>query len=84
MNMFDDFDLYENCEEYYNDAEEYEREMSYEPTDEDEIVVCFTCANEISNRIHLACFNSNMSNKEIKEILEDNFDTKIYIVGIAF
>lgn len=37
--MFDDFDLYESCEEYYDDAEEFEREMNYEPL-EDENELC--------------------------------------------
>lgn len=78
--MFDDFDLYESCEEYYDDAEEFEREMNYEPVNE--IVVYFTCANEISNRTHSVCFHPNVSDKEIKEILESDFGTEIYIVGI--
>ena len=41
--MFDDFDLYESCEEYYDDAEEFEREMNYEPLeDENELWASFS------------------------------------------
>ena len=56
-----------------DNTEEFER---------DKIVVYFTCANEISGRIHQVCFNPNVSDKEIKEILEDNFGTEINIIGI--
>lgn len=33
MNEFDDFDLFETCEEYYDDAYEWESWMAEEPAE---------------------------------------------------
>lgn len=80
--MFDDFDLYESCEEYYDDAEEFEREMNYEPVEEVEhaIEIYFTCVDEISKRTHTVCFKPDISNNLILEILEKEYG-EIEIIG---
>jgi len=36
MNGFDDFDLFISCEEFYDDAEEFERIMNEEVDDDGE------------------------------------------------